>query len=274
MYANLLVYLDLDRDNTALLKIVGDLAERFGAGVTGVTASQPVRIIYGDGLLTGDIVELDRTEIRQAMAKAHEQFQAALQGRAKRLAWRSDVSAEMPTDYVARQVRSADLVITHTDYDKAYFDESRHVNAGNLIMQAGRPVLTVPAAAGSLAAKHLLVAWKDTSEARRAVASALPFLKQAQTVTVAEVTDTTLAEAPNGARDVAEWLKLHGVPATSVVERAHGRSADQLLGIALANSADLIVAGAYGHNRLREWALGGVTYNLLAECGMCTLMSH
>lgn len=274
MYANLLVYLDLDRDNTSLLQIAGDLAERFHAGVTGVTASQPIRIVYGDGLLTGDIIELDRTEIRQAMEQAREDFQSALQGRAQRLAWRSDVSAEMPTDYVARQARCADLVITHTDYDKAYFDEARHVNAGNLVMQAGRPVLSVPSTIRTLAARHVLVAWKDTSEARRAVIDALPFLRQAHAVTVAEITDTTLAEAPNGAHDVAEWLKLHDVPATSLVERAHGTSADQLLGLAQAKAADLIVAGAYGHNRLREWAFGGVTYHLLAQTGMCTLMSH
>ncbi len=274
MYSTLLVYLDPDRDNVPLLQIAGDLAERFHAGLIGVSASQPIKVVYTDGSLPGDIVELDRTEIKQQMEQAREQFYALLKDRVHRLAWRSNVSTELPTDYVARQARSADLIVTHTDYDKAYFGDARHTIAGNLVMQTGRPVLTVPAPIHTLSAKHILVGWKDTREARRAVFDALPFLKSASNVKVVELTDMPLAEAPGGAKDVADWLRQHDVPAESMVAAAHGDNADQLLALAKAEGADLIVSGAYGHHRLREWAFSGVTYNLLSQRSLCFLMSH
>lgn len=275
MYANLLVYLDPDRDNTALLKIAGELAERHGAGITGISVSQPISAVCSQGTLPGDILDLDENEVQQGMQKANEQFHTLLRGRVPRLAWRSsNVSNEKPVDYVARQARCADLVVTHSDYDKALFDEARRISAADLVMQAGRPVLAVPAPLGTLAARHVLVAWKDAPAARRAVADALPLLKQAKQVIVAEVTDAPPSQVPDGANDVAAWLTQHGVAAESVVERANGDTGNQLLTLALANDADLIVSGAYGHHRLREWAFGGVTRSLLAQNGMCALLSH
>jgi len=74
--------------------------------------------------------------------------------------------------------------------------------------------------------------------------------------------------------DVAAWLQRHGVAASASAEPTTEDAGDVLRSIAADNAADLIVAGAYGHSRLREWVFGGVTRNLLQHCPICTLLMH
>jgi nucleotide-binding universal stress UspA family protein len=116
------------------------------------------------------------------------------------------------------------------------------------------------------------VGWKDTREARRAVWDALPFLKRASQVVVISVDDGDGAADP---QDIVGLLQVHDVYATSVRKDACGSAASEaLVDAASEQAADLLVAGAYGHGRLREWAFGGVTRDLLAYAPICCLMSH
>ena len=275
MYSTIMVNLELFQDCTRLLKITGDLAERFEADVIGVSASQPIQVVYDAGALCGEVVELDRSEVEAGMRTAEQQFRAAFAHRAHRIEWRSQVAVESPSEYVARQMRGADLLITGAGPNGLVLNNTRRVNTSDLIMQAGRPVLIVPASVELLAAKHIVVGWKDTREARRAVFDALPLLKAASRVTIIKIAEyEDLAEARANAEDVVQWLHRHGIKAESISVPASGDGASQLEAIARNTGADLIVAGAYGHSRFREWALGGVTLELLQHAGICTLMSH
>ena len=83
-----------------------------------------------------------------------------------------------------------------------------------------------------------------------------------------------LAEARADVADVVGWLKTHSVKAEPLAVAAKGDDAAQLSAIAQDHNADLVVAGAYGHSRLREWVLGGVTRDLLLHAGRCSLLSH
>ena len=74
--------------------------------------------------------------------------------------------------------------------------------------------------------------------------------------------------------DVVGWLERHGVVAETLACRSIGEDATRLNDIAQEQNADLIVAGAYGHSRLREWVLGGVTCDLLLRADRCSLVSH
>jgi nucleotide-binding universal stress UspA family protein len=142
-------------------------------------------------------------------------------------------------------------------------------------LQAGRPVLVVPGAANKLNLDRIVVGWKDTREARRAVFDALPFLKKAAHVTVVELAEEEeLAEAHKHVKDVGGWLKQHGVIAECIALHSAGDEASQLKAIAHKQSAHAIVAGAYGHSRLREFVFGGVTRDLLQCADLCSLMSH
>ena len=145
-------------------------------------------------------------------------------------------------------------------------------------MQAGRPLLVVPDRANWLDLRNVLVAWKDTPQARRAVADALPMLRKARDVTIVEIPeqDDDRSAVMAGVTDVAAWLGRHGVTATARVSEAHGGEAPavQLEKVAGDVGAGLIVAGAYGHSRFRELILGGVTQYLVTQTTRSVLLSH
>lgn len=144
------------------------------------------------------------------------------------------------------------------------------------MMAAGRPVLVVPPGTGSLSADHVVIGWKDTREARRALWDGSPFLRAAASVVVVEVAREAEREAAQARiADVVRHLERHQVKARAEV-RARGAAsvADELILIAEQNGSDLIVAGGYGHARLREWIFGGVTRGLLRHCPQCCLLSH
>lgn len=273
-YGTLMVHLELGRSNAGLLQIAGDLAERFHAGVIGIAACQPMQLVYGDSFISGDIYEQDRQELDKEMKAAEAEFRRALQMRAVTLEWRSTVMFTLLSDYLAREARSADLVITGIASGDL-FDSSRSVNTGDLVMRAGRPVLVVPAAAGKVKLDRVVVGWKDTREARRAVSDALPLLKGASHVAVVEIAvEEELAAARTQIEDVAGWLNRHGIKAECLTSPSTGDDATALYAMAQDQGADVIVAGAYGHSRLREWALGGVTRDLLLRANWCSLLSH
>jgi nucleotide-binding universal stress UspA family protein len=121
----------------------------------------------------------------------------------------------------------------------------------------------------------VLIGWKDTREARRATLDALPILRKAARVTVVEIADEkgSLAGRTH-LEDVACWLKSHGISAEQFVSPSSGDDAMRLNSIAQGHGVDLIVAGAYGHSRLREFVLGGVTHDLLLCANRCSFVSH
>jgi|SRR5476651_1200005 nucleotide-binding universal stress UspA family protein len=146
---------------------------------------------------------------------------------------------------------------------------------GALVLQAGRPVLIVPGTIDKLVLGHVIVAWKDTRETRRAALDALPLLKMAARVTVVEVAaEGDLESARLHLEDVVVWLKRHDIAAALLVSASNGDDTGRLNAIAQEQNVDLIVAGAYGHSRLRELVLGGVTHDLLLCPGRCVLVSH
>jgi nucleotide-binding universal stress UspA family protein len=273
-YATLMVHLELGHSNAGLLQIAGDLAERFHAGVIGIAACQPVQIVYADGYVSGELFEQDREEIDKETKEAEAEFRNAFQTRVGTLEWRSTVMFGSLSEYLAREARSADLVITGVAAGD-FFDASRRVNTSDLVMRVGRPVLIVPAAADKVTLERVVVGWKDTRETRRAALDALPLLKKAAHVAVVEIAaEGELAAARAQLEDVVGWLKRHGVVAESIASASTGDDTTRLYAIAQEEGADVIVAGAYGHSRLREWVLGGVTRDLLLRADRCSLLSH
>jgi nucleotide-binding universal stress UspA family protein len=273
-YRTLMVHLEVGRSHPGLLQLAKGLAERFHAGVVGIAGCQPMQPPYGDGYLAGDSIQLDRDTIELELKSAETEFRNAFWNHHEKVEWRSCVTTLPLSDYIAREARCVDLLITGAT-GVAAFSATHHVNAGDLVMQAGRPVLVVPASVSQLGLKRAVVAWKDTREARRAVVDALPLLKASDYVTVvglarAEALPHVLAHL----EDVVVWLESHGVLAKALTAPCTGDEADRLYDIVGDEGADLIVAGAYGHSRLREWAFGGVTGDLLLCEDRCAFLSH
>lgn len=125
--------------------------------------------------------------------------------------------------------------------------------------------------------QNVLVAWNASNEATRAITDALPLLKRAKTVTVLVVNPGhgfgEHGQVPGG--DIAWYLSRHGVKAeVSCDEKVETEIGEWLLSRAADLGSDLIVMGAYGHRRLREWILGGATRTLTREMTVPVLMSH
>ncbi len=283
-YATLMVHLELGRPNAKLLQITSDLAQRFKASVIGIAARQPLQLVYGDGYVSGDFYEQDEIEMAKALKAAEAEFRGALHHCAHTIEWRSARTYANLADYLVGEARGADLIVTGVASGDL-FDSSRSVNTGDLIMQAGRPVFTVPtftsntsaadSAVTELKLNRVLVAWKDTREARRAASDALPLLQQAGAVSVVEIaSEDDLDAAHRRVADVVMWLKRHRVHAEGSAQLSSGNDAVALHALSQDRGADLIVAGAYGHSRLREWVLGGVTRDLLLSPNRCSFVSH
>jgi nucleotide-binding universal stress UspA family protein len=273
-YKTLLLHLELNNDNARLLKMAGDLVVRFGAHVIGIAACQPAETLYGENLAAPQVLAEERNEIDRQITAAEAQFQMILAGRARSQEWRSTVTYGPLSSYIAKQARAADLIISGPDLGCSLLDSSRRVKLGNLALEAGRPLLIVPRGTEDLTPNHAVIGWKDTREARRTVADALPFLKDAQQVTVLEAASEANAErARERVNDVMVWLKGHDIQATAMVT-THGTEADALKAKLKELRCDLFVAGAYGHSRLGEFVFGGVTRDMLLDPEFCVLTSH
>ena len=143
-----------------------------------------------------------------------------------------------------------------------------------LILTCGRAVLITPEATAAAAPRRILVAWNGTREAARAVSEAMPLLEAAETVTILCVGDAPELAEPPGAI-LARHLDAHGIAAS--IDRVTDTRADPaeiILSRCRNGAADLVVMGAYGHSRLREIVLGGVTRTLLRRLPVPLLMAH
>lgn len=171
--------------------------------------------------------------------------------------------------------RHTDLVILGQSKTPALLD--RHV-ADHVALGCGRPVLVVPyIGAGSTLGERVFIAWNGRREAVRAIHDALPLLERAKHVTVMAINPRAGAEEHGDVpcADICLHLARHGVEAEAAeVESGDVGVGDMLLSRAADASADLIVMGAYGHSRIRELMLGGVTKHLLEHMTVPVLMSH
>ena len=274
-FKTLMAHLELGQPNDHLLAIAADLAQRLKAHMVGIAGCQPIRLDWTDAYITAEVLAEDAKEIERQMGVAEKAFRAAMEGRAAGAEWRSTVTMGSLADYIATQARAADLIITGPDIGASLFDHTRRVGITDLVMEAGRPVLIVPKGQGQLPLHHVLIGWKGTRECRRAVADALPLLKLAYQVSVTEIAaDADMSRAKHHVSDVAAWLGRHGIKAKAAAVAAAGADSDRLQELARETQADLVVAGAYGHSRLREWVLGGVTGDFLLSPDRCVFLSH
>ena len=273
-YATIMVHLDLARSNASLLAFTADLANRMQAGVIGIVACQPLAIVTGDGMIMGDYVQQDRNEINAEIDTARAEFYDYMTSRVSDLQWRSTTTIGPLCDFAAEQARSADLILVSVGAGVAP-TSSRRFATSDLVMCAGRPILLVPDGVDALGTDCMMVAWKDTREARRAVADALPLLKLAAEVIVVEIaTSDEFSDAEARCNDLVAWLHRHRVKAAAMPMLSSSNDSATLRSFVEDQHADLIIAGGYGHSRLREWVLGGVTRDFLLHTDRCLLISH
>jgi nucleotide-binding universal stress UspA family protein len=274
-YKTVMVSLALDRSNDARLEIAGQLVKRFNAYAIGIAAGEfSPPLYFTTGEQAQKVLDQGQATIRNRVGEVEAQFRAAMQNRAAAVEWRC--AEDFPTRFIARQARAADIVVVGDDGHEAVADPFMQANSSDLLMQIGRPLFVVPDGGDWLDLRSVLIAWKDTPEARRAIVDALPILRQAKDVAIAEIIEEEpdRLAALRGIKDIVVWLSRHGVVASEQVPAEKGDATQQIGRIASDVGAGLIVAGAYGHSRLREWVFGGVTRRLLNPSDRCSLLSR
>jgi nucleotide-binding universal stress UspA family protein len=171
-----------------------------------------------------------------------------------------------------RIARRFDLaVVGQDDPDK---EQSEALVAEGALFESGRPLVMVPYIhKAGIKLDRVMVCWDGSRTAARATADAMPLLMRAGQVDVVTVEQAKSDEVPGA--DVAQHLARHGLKvAVERIARGEVDVKDALLNYAADSAADLIVMGGYGHSRMREFILGGVTRGMLASMTVPTLMSH
>jgi nucleotide-binding universal stress UspA family protein len=271
-FSTIMVCLDLERSNDVCLRIAVDLAAHFNAKLVGIAAASLESLEYGQQPLAGELAQQLRSNIAERLADAEERFRLAVQQYDGRIEWRSAI--EQPLSYVADEARSADLVVISANRNGSSAERPGSIDPGNLAMHVGRPVLMVPPEADRLVLKSAMVAWRDAREARRAVSDALPLLRKVEEVAVVELIQDEAARIAAHRRidDVISWLDRHGIAAFGRV--FHFPEQEEPFERLWQYGANFIVAGAFGHSRLRERVFGGFTDDLLRRSPLCTFLSH
>jgi nucleotide-binding universal stress UspA family protein len=261
--------------NKPRIAVAKQVAERLDARLIGVTASEISPPLYfADGDAGQRLIEASIVAIEAAFSTLEEEFYAAVGRDSCRAEWRC--SRQMPTQYVAQEARAADVIVTGQSQNIVMSNAFASADASDLTMDAGRPLLIVPDSIDWIDFRTCLVAWKEAAESRRAIADAIPLLLLAKDVSVVQIVegDTSSRAAQRHVQDVVAWLDCHGIPAASFVVEKKGDVGNQLEHIAADAGAGLVVAGAYGNSRLRQWVFGGVTRHFLQKSERCALLSR
>ncbi len=264
--AAIMVTVDFDPASKARIRLAADLARRFGSLLIGV-AGWPLIKRPVETLSDSELAERASTELRNL----GETFRKIAEQTVVRVEWRA--STNFPKEIVPREARAADLLVIGQSLLPG--DAVHSYDPGTIILAAGRPVLVVPAEIDHLDFSRVLVAWKDTREARRAVRDALPFLKLADEVSIAVAKTPGTEDADAQIADVARYLDRHDVRVTQQIATVASEHEEVLLlDLARQHRVNLIVAGAYGRTRLSEWIFGGVTRSLLLNSPIPCLVSN
>jgi len=275
-YKDLLVHVDNGRANAGRVDAALRLAARSDAHLIGLYVMPEWHVPgFVEAQIGAEVMEAQEAAYRDYAAKAKAAFDEAASKAGVAAEWRStqgDAAAAL-----SLHGRYTDLVVVGQD-DERDPDGTVRGLAGRVVLACGRPVLVVPyIGAAKTIGEQVVVAWNASREAVRALNDALPLLVAARAVHVMTF------NASGGARghgeipsaDVCLHLARHGVKAEAQHYEAHDIDVgDMLLSRASDRGADLIVTGGYGHSRLREMALGGVTRHLLGHMTVPVLMAH
>ena len=267
-YRTILTHIDLSAEADARLRLAVHVARFFDAALIGLSAR--AFDVLPDP--TGASVRALKNEIEANFRNSEKLFHEKVGLLAHGSIWRSAMN--FPAKALVQHSCSADLVVCNRPIENQPAQTFAH--PGDVIVGAGVPVLVSPPAVDSLNASKVIIGWKNTRESRRAIWDALPFLKRAEDVRVVQV----LSRSDEGQSEwevgqVVERLHRHSVKARgqTVPETAPSVALD-LINVADACEAGLIVVGGYGHTRAQEWVFGGVTRDLLSASPKCILFSH
>lgn len=249
-------------------------AHHFGADVTALwaEAGSPVDDVAA-AETRYDLVVRDRTEAKERATRALYDFRLqAIKSAVTAHLVGADDRGSVEARNAHQFARCFDLVIL--EQSKPEQPSGRRA-IESILSGSGRPVLLVPYIQRDGASfNRITVAWDASPSAARALGDAMPILKRANTIEIVTVTDRRADQNLSSGASVAQHLARHGVSAAHREIPGAATIADTLLSHIADSGSDLMIAGGYGHSRLRESVLGGVTRTLLESMTIPVFMSH
>ena len=276
MFKDIIAYLSVSKGNEAIADFAVSVASTLEAHITGIAM---VFVLNTPGASMGYLplekIEPQQREYEAAAKTARDHFAAATA--------RAGVSAgpqllhtsfAKAANLFGRIARGFDLSIVGQAKPDGNAVEA--MISESTLFESGRPVIIVPyIQKAPIKLDRIMVCWDGSRSAARAIGDAMPFLERAKNVEVVIVTNERGKRDEIEGADIGQHLARHGLK-VEVTRITHGDLdvADALLSHSMDASADFMVMGGYGHSRLREFVLGGVTRSILRTMTLPTLMSH
>ncbi|MGK5020846.1 universal stress protein [Janthinobacterium lividum] len=286
-YKTVLLHIDDSAGCATRIAAAASITEACGGHLTGVALTGVSRLLYQNqpDLDADPNLSLHLNFLRERATRSLDGFDQQVRA-AGVASFEQRVLDDEAAGGISLLARYADLVVISQYNAKDKSPSVMRDFPAYVLLHSGRPVLIVPYApplpllAPPAAARNVLISWNASKEASRAVTAALPLLQRAGQVHVA-IFDAKVHAAEHGEQPGAElthYLARHGVAAhLHLLDGGGVRRGDigaALLTQAMQLSADLLVMGAYGHSRLRETILGGVTRTILQNMTIPVLMAH
>ncbi|MBI1403616.1 MAG: universal stress protein [Porphyrobacter sp.] len=269
---SILLHIDHDGGLEARLQVALDIARAAGGHITCLQAISYE--VFAPGDIYGSAIAAAMPVIKENAETLRAETEARLAKEGVPFDWRFEYG--VPLHRLIEHSVLADLVILGA-WEGAEQGRGPSGLVGDLVLRVASPVLVVPGDAKSFdVAAPAMVAWNGSAEAARALRAATPLLAAADKVwlvSVAEDSDKPRFDLP--ALEGAQYLSRHGIDCEVVeVPRGAAGIADTLFSAAQMRECGLMVMGAYGHSRLTEMLLGGVTRRMLSEPQMPILLAH
>ena len=278
MYKTILVHVDDTVRSAERVKAAGRLAAKYEAHLVGAATTGLAEYLIPIGGLDGGMpaIVFPIEELRAEADRALCKFQSTAESAGVHAFERRLIDDEASVG-ISLHARYSDLVVISRHVADEFMPRLRSDFPEYVLLNCARPVLVLPphSPAGDIG-RSVTVAWNGSPEAVRAITSAIPLLKRAHQVNLVVFNadkDPELHGDEPGA-DIALYLARHGVRVKVSAIRADCDEGEALLTFAANKHADLIVMGAFGHSRLREFVLGGMSRAMLASSPIALWMAH
>jgi nucleotide-binding universal stress UspA family protein len=276
-FKDILVHVDSTAASTARVWVSLALARRSNARVVGLHVTPNPHVpLYFKPSHAERIAKLYKESADEAAVLAEIQFRKDVKDAGVETQW------ELAQGDIARGLAEhgclADLLVVGQDDTENPRIIEPFLLSQKVVMQSGVPVLVIPICPfPPSVGQNILVAWDGSHEAARAVRDSLPLLRQAGHVSLLAIDPHGQSYIRSGAdpATMAAHLERHGIKAETMETVSEQKTVTDVLLARIAEvGADLLVMGAFGHSRLKEFLLGGVTYDLLLKLPVPVLMSH
>ena len=276
MIKDVIVNLSVATNGSVVGSFAASVAAALQAHLTGVAfIYDPIVPISDGGYIPPEVIETQRADNQTAAESAIKGFTAASNRVGITVeALTLSTSLDGAGDRFARMARRFDLAIVGQGLPE--MSSMDHIIGEITLFESGRPMIMVPyIQKESFKIDNVMICWDGGRAAARALADAIPILSKSGRVEIVIVTNEPGKQYDIEAADIGQHLARHGLKVN--VHRLSGGDidvADALLSYAADSAADFMVMGGYGHSRLREFVLGGVTRSILQSMTVPVLLSH